>query len=143
HHRVGAGVACRHLHGGGRDVGVQLGGERQVGHDPAQENDDGHHPGEDRPVNEEPCEHGKRLYFLGAGAGGFSTGGGVGGRGPCGGTGMGTSVGLTVAPCRTRWRPLTMTRSPGLRPSVTTWRPSWSEPSFTAWRTTLLFLSTT
>ena len=63
--------------------------------------------------------------------------------GPCAGIGMGTSVGLTVAPCCTRCRPLTMTRSPGFRPSVMTWRPSWSEPSFTAWRTTLLSSSTT
>src|SRR5262249_61584056 len=88
HLRVGARVARRHLHRGGRDVGVQLGGEKEVGHPAAQENDEGHHPGEDRPVDEEPCEHARHLYFLGGGAGAsFSTGGGVGGGEPCAGIG--------------------------------------------------------
>src|SRR5262249_58572937 len=95
------------------------------------ENDEGQHPGEDRLVDEEPCEHARHLYFLGGGAGAsFSTGGGVGGGEPCAGIGMGTSVGLTVARWCTRWRPLTMTRSPGWRPSAPTPSPALREARF-------------
>jgi hypothetical protein len=40
-----------------------------------------------------------------------------------------TNLGSTVAPGRTCWRPLTITRSPAARPAVISRRPSWSASS--------------
>src|SRR5205814_165267 len=45
--------------------------------------------------------------------------------------GIGCSVGLTFVPGRARWRPLTMTRSPGLIPDSIDRRSPNSAPSFT------------
>ena len=56
---------------------------------------------------------------------------------------MSTSFGSTVTPGRTCCRPLTITRSPGFRPSVISRRPSWSAPSRTGRETTSFFSLTT
>ena len=82
-----------------------------------------------------------RRSFGAAGGGGRRRAGvgGVRGRDRGGGRGRGGhrflvgGTGLTTSPGLTRWRPLMMTFSSPLRPSVTTRRPLFSEPTLIGW----------
>src|SRR5262249_13953331 len=115
---------------------------------PEQDDDDRDDPRQDRSVDEETRQHDRspfRRSAIGArrqGLGAAFARRAVALECPTSAGGLSTLPAATVMPGRTCCRPLTITRSPGFRPSVISRRPSWSAPIRTG-RDTTSFLSLT
>ncbi len=137
--RAGAGIIDRNHDGRKIDVRQRRYRQQSVSADTENEHTQHHQRGRDRPSNKRLRDTHRRspccLSEIGRLNDGFDSRGGCHPAAPAGVEG---ACGLTRAPLVSRYWPSTTTRSPGVRPFVTTAMPSWIEATSTARRSTVL-----